>query len=312
MNSQIYTWLFELMAEVKQKGSKSMKKPLTVSVLMTIAAQWGLSQTPNPFIFFPHHQGDIWEYVDPMNPNNYVQNIITIDSVGADGRYYVVTTMFGPMRLDTTTFEVHGQRWAGAPFENLIYSLSADSGEAWVVQRNEFRTLLGTVVDAYETYIFGNVLVTMKEIDYTDSASGLLFDTDYLASDFGLVGQDVDAFPVWRIRGSLINGVQHGTITSVNEDGQSCSQVSSFQLHQNYPNPFNPYTTIEYEVGQRGLVLLRIFDLIGREVGTLAEAVHEPGRYAVRFDGTRLASGVYLCRIETGRGAQTRRMILLK
>jgi len=57
---------------------------------------------------------------------------------------------------------------------------------------------------------------------------------------------------------------------------------------------------------------LRIFDLVGREVGTLAEAVQEPGRYTVRFDGTRLSSGVYLCRIETGRGTQTRRMILLK
>ncbi len=86
----------------------------------------------------------------------------------------------------------------------------------------------------------------------------------------------------------------------------------SFQLFNNYPNPFNPTTVISYSIPKRGMVTLKIFDMLGREVATLVNEVKNAGSYEVQFDGSRLASGVYFDRLVTGNHAITRKMLLLK
>ncbi len=93
----------------------------------------------------------------------------------------------------------------------------------------------------------------------------------------------------------------------------------SFTLFQNYPNPFNPTTTIKYIVsGARGQglgtseVRIVIYDLLGQEVATLVDAPQVPGTYEVRFDGSRLASGVYFCHMTAGPFTQVRPMNLMK
>jgi hypothetical protein len=90
-------------------------------------------------------------------------------------------------------------------------------------------------------------------------------------------------------------------------------------LHQNYPNPFNPVTTIGYSVGvvsrQSSVVSnvrLSLYDLLGREVAVLVNEKKEPGEYLVKFDGSRLPSGMYLCRLESGDNVQVRKLMLLK
>jgi hypothetical protein len=94
---------------------------------------------------------------------------------------------------------------------------------------------------------------------------------------------------------------------------------SGFRLEQNYPNPFNPSTVISYQLPIASRIELRVFDALGREEAILVDAVKSPGNYSVRFDGSRLPSGVYLCRMqvrsmEDGRSLfmQTRRLVLLK
>jgi choice-of-anchor B domain-containing protein len=87
---------------------------------------------------------------------------------------------------------------------------------------------------------------------------------------------------------------------------------SSLTLHQNYPNPFNPGTVIRYSVPLAGHVTLTILNVLGEEVATLADEVHTAGEYEVRFDGTSLPSGVYICRLAGGRMAESRKMLLLK
>jgi hypothetical protein len=88
----------------------------------------------------------------------------------------------------------------------------------------------------------------------------------------------------------------------------------AFVLEQNYPNPFNPVTVIQFTIpaGTHGRTSLQVFDLLGREVATLVNEPREPGVYSVIFDASRLASGVYVCRLTTGGLTATRRMILLK
>ncbi len=85
-----------------------------------------------------------------------------------------------------------------------------------------------------------------------------------------------------------------------------------FELKPNYPNPFNPQTTIEFSITRKGEVTLEVFDLLGRKVATLMNRTLLPGSYRVQFDGSRLASGIYVYRLKAPEGILTRRMVLLK
>jgi len=83
-------------------------------------------------------------------------------------------------------------------------------------------------------------------------------------------------------------------------------------LHQNYPNPFNPVTAIRYQIPGVCNVRLVVYDLLGREVAALVNERQDAGSYTVTFDGSRIASGVYLYRIQAGDFVQARRMALLR
>ena len=93
----------------------------------------------------------------------------------------------------------------------------------------------------------------------------------------------------------------------------------SYSLEQNYPNPFNPSTIIKYTVGgNRGWgigvsdVSLVVYDILGRKVAVLVNEKTQPGTYEFRFDGSGLASGVYLYKLTAGAFVQTRKMLLVK
>lgn len=111
-----------------------------------------------------------------------------------------------------------------------------------------------------------------------------------------------------------------GIVTAVSglvSVGNSDDIPRSFILEQNHPNPFNPSTTIQYSVPRQGVVKLRIFDLIGREVATLVNHDQGPGTYRVAWDGrnhfgTEVASGVYFYRLETAGVHQVRKMALVR
>ncbi len=85
-----------------------------------------------------------------------------------------------------------------------------------------------------------------------------------------------------------------------------------YELSQNYPNPFNPATKINYSVPVQGMVKLSVFNSAGQLVDVLVNEVQASGAYSVSFNGSNLASGVYLYRMETEGFVQTRKMILVK
>lgn len=93
---------------------------------------------------------------------------------------------------------------------------------------------------------------------------------------------------------------------------------TGFRLYQNYPNPFNPKTNISFSVGTYSYTSLHIYDILGREVATLDEGMKISGSYSATFDGSRLASGVYLMRLTAiphdGGAAQVqiRKLVLMK
>ena len=94
--------------------------------------------------------------------------------------------------------------------------------------------------------------------------------------------------------------------------GSSPAAPTSFTLEQNYPNPFNPTTVIRYTVPQQTNVSLRVYDILGREVAILADGNKIPGSYAVQFDATRFASGVYFYRLVAGSAVFSKKMTVMR
>jgi len=85
-----------------------------------------------------------------------------------------------------------------------------------------------------------------------------------------------------------------------------------FYLSQNYPNPFNPSTTIEYNIPKAGLVTLKIYDILGREVRTIVNKEKTAGSYKISFNASSFASGVYFYRLTSGGFTLIKKMVLLK
>jgi hypothetical protein len=87
---------------------------------------------------------------------------------------------------------------------------------------------------------------------------------------------------------------------------------ASYSLSQNYPNPFNPNTIIRFQIKDSRFVKLKIYDILGKEISTLVNEKMQPGTYEVKFDGSRLASGVYFYKLQAGDFQETKKLVLLK
>lgn len=95
--------------------------------------------------------------------------------------------------------------------------------------------------------------------------------------------------------------------------GVNCIEaIDGYVLGQNYPNPFNPASTISHDIPYGGIVSLKVYDVIGREVGNLVNDRQEPGRYSVNFHASRLSSGMYVYKLASGKFTQTKKMMLVK
>jgi len=98
------------------------------------------------------------------------------------------------------------------------------------------------------------------------------------------------------------------TVTSARNPGGP----ATFALAQNFPNPFNPSTTIQFSLPLESRVNLTVYNLIGQRVMTLVDDIRAPGTYSVMLDGSPLASGVYLYRLEAGKFVSTKKLVLLR
>lgn len=99
-------------------------------------------------------------------------------------------------------------------------------------------------------------------------------------------------------------------ITSV--ERLSTGLPTHFRVAQNYPNPFNPSTKITYALPMQSNVILKVYDVLGREIATLVNEKKQAGEYRVEWNAPGYSSGVYFYRIVAGDLVQTRKMILTR
>ncbi len=109
-------------------------------------------------------------------------------------------------------------------------------------------------------------------------------------------------YSVWSRTLSQVTGV----------DDESIEIPLEYSLSQNYPNPFNPSTTISYNILESGIVKIKIFNILGKNVATLVNKVQPVGTYQINFDASDLSSGVYFYTLSVNGNRFVKKMNLVK
>jgi hypothetical protein len=115
--------------------------------------------------------------------------------------------------------------------------------------------------------------------------------------------------------GNILSGIiyQDGSISIATGIKGNLSVVpNAYNLYQNFPNPFNPSTVIRYDLPKEGFVILKVYNIIGKEVCTLVNGVKQAGNHFVTFDASNLPSGLYIYSIKTKDFSSVRKLMLLK
>jgi len=114
------------------------------------------------------------------------------------------------------------------------------------------------------------------------------------------------------------NAVRIYRLPSVSSVSSNEDIIKNYKLHQNYPNPFNLYTKITFTIWKFEYTSLKIYDILGHEVITLADGMQSPGQHTVEWNGTnssgnQVTSGVYFYQLKSGNGfVSMKKMILLR
>ncbi|MFA5070251.1 MAG: peptidoglycan DD-metalloendopeptidase family protein [Patescibacteria group bacterium] len=127
----------------------------------------------------------------------------------------------------------------------------------------------------------------------------------------------VSGTTTWRqyfSSGKRIDVGEAATVSTASENPvqPEPNQAAQVVLFQNHPNPFNPQTSISFSLSEKSLVSLKVYNVSGQEIATLAEGEKDAGQHSIVWDASGCASGIYFCRLQVGQIVQTRKMVLLR
>ncbi|MFC1569309.1 GEVED domain-containing protein [bacterium] len=112
--------------------------------------------------------------------------------------------------------------------------------------------------------------------------------------------------------GGEVEDYKVSILTIIEEKSENNQKPKEFRLSQNYPNPFNPVTTIRYQLPKPEHVLIKVFDIVGRELDVLVNKHHDAGEYIIHWNASAQASGIYILRIHTGSYVKNIKMVVMR
>jgi photosystem II stability/assembly factor-like uncharacterized protein len=295
----------------------------------TTQAATFLKTTDGGINWVPFNGAGIFYFVDANNGWSYYGSGLN----GSEPPYKILRTTNG----GTDWTEQYTDNLSGG--YNAIYFSDVNNG--WIVgdAGKVLKTTDGGAIWNIVTNSGINPNDRSKTVFFLDANNGWISTKD--GNGFGIIQHTTDGGTSWTTQGTpLVNpqggnaifsiffvDAQNGWLTG--DYGRICRYtgttdidddinfVNEFTLQQNYPNPFNPSTKIRFTVGDAYYaspthVLLRVYDVLGKEVATLVNEYKPAGRYEVEFDASDITSGVYFYRLTSGLFSETKKLILTK
>lgn len=286
-----------------------------VGALMIDSAGYMLVGTRDSGVFRSTDNGNHWEQTN----NGIPKAVIDFAKNPRNGDYYAVSpagvqrSTNGGLNWTQTGFTgAYGRALASSSNGTILLGISGggvqrstDNGGTW--------TSTG-LVSVFSLLITsnGNIFAGGYDGIYHSKSDSI----QWIADTTGLTNQRVlkirQSPSGYLFIGTFGDGVFRSVepITSVREDHDL--SPTDFLLQQNYPNPFNSMTTIQYSLKRTSPVMLRVFDMLGREIATLADGKSEAGTHSLRWDAARVASGVYYYQLRTSSFTETKKLLLMK
>ncbi len=230
--------------------------------------------------------------------------VITISpnfSMNIESRY--VTTIDFP--TDTLSFQEYSKLFLYTGLNTLVpYLLTLPVEEGgYGFSEEEVASASPYLVEGFVAHYSGDESPTAETIEFINYLSSTGDpNMAFLASALGTLWTDLSPTDSSYFIENILTAI----------DEETASLPKTMHLYQNYPNPFNPTTNLKYEISKPGLVTLKIYDVIGREVATLINEEMTAGKHTIEFNAASLASGVYYYKLEHDKLVLAKSMILLK
>lgn len=268
---------------------------------------------------FPLSVGNVWVYQYYTSTGQNFRTRTKVDStiVQNGHRYYRLSNNNSFYRVDSTAANFilyttsSGCAWS--PNEKMIDSLSASLGDSVKIECGTSRIILSQV---NIINIFG---MNRLKKTYTSMPAN---SKEYLKGIGLYLAAGGGGHEFWgqTLRGCLINGVLYGDTNLVGINQISGKIPETFILYQNYPNPFNPTTKIRFSIphshleGDKGSdkIVLKIYNILGKEVTTPVNEQLKPGNYEVDWNASDYPSGIYFYKLTANSISLTNKMVLIK
>ena len=270
-------------------------------------------------------------------------NSATVDSCYWDTETSGQSAGFGGQGSDASSEGVAGLTTAemqGPDAEDNMPGLTF--GQVWAAEDDVYPALLWSIrsemvvlsspgdeedqVDRKPTFEWEELIYSDAyhiQVSDSDGFSDLILNKEAIESTvFEVSDEELEAETshYWRVRAVNEAGKSEWSETRSFTTGQTATsgsedladQPQSYELNQNYPNPFNPTTQITFAIPEDTHVTLEVYDALGQRVATLVDEPKNIGYYEYQFDGSDLASGVYLYRLQTDSFSKTQQMMFVK
>ncbi len=175
-------------------------------------------------------------------------------------------------------YQTFSSRGMAVDQQDNFYVATGWVGGGTVGSGNSCIIMLPSALDTAYAYPMESLYANPRDV-CIDQQHGLAYYTDSDVDFF----TDYDA--VWTM--SITTKVQHEQNIGIQQS----------TLEQNYPNPFNASTTIRYRITEQSYVTVTIYDILGRKINALINRSQSPGLYSIRWDASRVNSGIYWCKL---------------
>ncbi|MCH9029036.1 MAG: T9SS type A sorting domain-containing protein [Bacteroidetes bacterium] len=288
--------------------------------------------------YFPLEIGNYWEYRDNLFETWTIEAIK--DTIMPNGKTYTVlkdstswsggTIFYYYYRMDDSmkVWEYVGGRPGNCDSEYLIFDLTLPDSTFWTtcISPNPFPEHNFPCIARTQTRYYSSLnLLTSAKTFCGALVDTIAQDTTYcgsfyyplyeLAKGIGLAYRIAELGNAIFITGAIINGVQYGTITNVDEKDHNLKDGElSFEI---YPNPFNSETIFSFTLSKYSDVKINLYDILGKEIAVIFNESLNTGKYQQRFNpanigSNSLSSGIYLVTFQVNKDLITKKLIILK